>query len=114
MITDPKIPSYDNNSVANKITSAVAWISILVALLTLYIVYDAWNTTYGFWLYVAIGVWAVGPPVWFWSEYFFVYRKWGKDGTLELFKYGQQVAGAIWAGMLAGLIALASSDIILK
>src|SRR5262249_33318937 len=34
----------------------------------------------------------------------------GQPDTLELFKYGQDVAKAIWAGVLAGLIAFAASD----
>lgn len=55
-------------------------------------------------------LWAVLPPIWFWLEYFYVYRVYGLPDTLELFKYGQDVAKAIWAGVLTGLIAFAASD----
>jgi hypothetical protein len=57
-------------------------------------------------------VWAVGAPLWFWYEYFFIYR--GKEGGLpdsfENFKHGQQTAIAIWAGLSAALGAYAVSD----
>ncbi|MEM1178347.1 MAG: hypothetical protein AAGM22_08390 [Acidobacteriota bacterium] len=58
----------------------------------------------------AIGVWTIVPPVWFWGEYFFLYRKHGKPGTLDLFKYGQQVSGAVWLAVLALLTILANAE----
>ena len=61
-------------------------------------------------LYVLIATWAILPPSWFWYEYFYIYREYGKKGTLELYKYGQQVSGAVWAGVLVVLFAIASSD----
>jgi hypothetical protein len=64
------------------------------------------------WLYGAIVVWAVGPPVWFWAEYFAVYMRWGKPEKFDHFKYGQQVAAAIWAAILASLLAFAASGAI--
>jgi len=65
-----------------------------------------------FYLYVTIALWAVAPPVWFWLEYFTVYLKWGKPESFDLFKYGQQVAAGIWAGVLATLLAFAASGAI--
>ncbi|OAI00589.1 hypothetical protein A1353_19290 [Methylomonas methanica] len=57
-------------------------------------------------------VWAVGAPVWFWYEYYFIYR--ANDGGLadsfDHFKHGQQTAIAIWAGLAASLGAFAASD----
>jgi 4-hydroxybenzoate polyprenyltransferase len=61
-------------------------------------------------LYALAASWAVGAPIWFYYEYFYLYRKAGVPGTLELFKHGQQVAVAIWAGLSIALGAFASSD----
>ena len=61
-------------------------------------------------LYWAIGVWAVVPPFWFWFEYFYLYPSVEDDTPLERFKYGQDVAKAIWAGIFAVLVAYAASD----
>jgi hypothetical protein len=86
-------------------------LSILLLLATLVVVYCSWGGKLGIVpLYIFIGIWAVAPPVWFWFEYFSVYRKHGEVDTLELFKYGQDLSKAIWAGVLAGLIAFAASD----
>lgn len=57
-------------------------------------------------------MWAVGAPLWFWYEYYYIYR--GTDGgepdSFEHFKQGQQTAVAIWAGLSAALGAFAASD----
>jgi hypothetical protein len=50
--------------------------------------------------------------VWFWYEYFFLYKAHGQNDTLELFKYGQDVGKAVWAGVVATLVALAASDVV--
>jgi hypothetical protein len=57
-------------------------------------------------------LWAVGAPVWFWYEYYFIYRaeKGGLPDSFEHFKQGQQTAIAIWAGLAAVLGAFAASD----
>ena len=110
MSIDPTTPSYSNHSIPNCILLTAAWLSIGGAVTTLWVVYDAWTNKHVTPLYVAIGCWAVLPPVWFWLEYLYVYRVYGMPDTLELFKYGQDVAKSIWAGVLAGLIAFAASD----
>lgn len=56
--------------------------------------------------------WAIGAPSWFFYEYFYVYRKHAAPGSWELFKHGQQVGIAIWAGLTATLYALGTSDIV--
>lgn len=61
-------------------------------------------------MYGLAASWALGAPIWFYYEYFYLYRKVGLSGTLELFKHGQQVAVAIWAGLSITLGAFASSD----
>jgi hypothetical protein len=63
-------------------------------------------------LYVLILLWAFGPPVWFWYEYFFIFLVDGEIDSLDLLQHGQQTAAAIWAGMLAflGGVAAATKD----
>lgn len=63
-------------------------------------------------VYIVIAVWAVGPPIWFWAEYFAIYLRWGNREAFDLFKYGQQVATAIWAGVFTLLVLFANSGAI--
>jgi len=42
-------------------------------------------------------------------ECFYIYRAYGQPDTLDLFKYGQDVSKAIWAGVLAVRIAFAAT-----
>jgi hypothetical protein len=111
MSLDPKTQTYPAPN-ATPIAVQVAFVvSILLLIATFVVVYCSWGGQRSIVpLYTFIGFWAVGPPVWFWFEYFCVYRKHGDPDTLELFKYGQDVSKAIWAGVLAGLIAFAASD----
>ena len=111
MSLDPKAKFYAAPN-ATPIAVPVALVfSILFLLATVAVVYCSWGGQVGIVpLYVFIGLWTVGPPVWFWFEYFCLYRKYGAPDTLELFKYGQDLSKAIWAGVLAGLIAFAASD----
>jgi hypothetical protein len=110
MPDDPRTPFYAHDAkVPRAIVRSAAAVSIVAFAVTLWIVCDAWNTASVIRLYLAIGAWAVVPPTWFWIEYFYVYRRYGQPDTLELFKYGQDVAKAIWAGVLAGLIAFAAA-----
>lgn len=117
MPLDPKVAIYVPGSPAKQCLRLMSGISIVAGLATLSVIVYSW---FGWtWLggrllplYIAIGVWAIVPPVWFWCEYFFLYRASGEVDTLELFKYGQDVAKAIWAGVVAILIALAASDVV--
>jgi hypothetical protein len=58
------------------------------------------------------GIWAIAAPIWFSLEYFLLYRNWAEDGSWELFKHGQQVSVAVWAGIAASLFAAGSSDLV--
>jgi hypothetical protein len=112
MTFDPKTQIYDENKPRLILKIAVFIAAIFAIIIISYIVYNSvTGKNISGPLHIAIGVCAIVPPVWFWYEYFFVYRKWGKEGTLELFKYGQQVSVAIWAGVLASLIMLAASNV---
>ena len=61
-------------------------------------------------VYECAALWLIMPPLWFWYEFFWIYDRRGKPGTIELFKHGQQVSIAIWAGVGLCLGGLATSD----
>ena len=61
-------------------------------------------------LYILGFCWLVGPPVWFWYEYYFLYLELGVQDAFEEFKYGQQLSVAIWVGVSIFLFALVSSE----
>lgn len=88
-------------------STAVVGVAIVVA--TIWASYQSMCDKDPIYVYVMIAVWAVGPPVWFWAEYFAIYCRWGKRESFDLFKYGQQVATAIWAGVFALLILFVNS-----
>lgn len=102
---------YKEDQIPKKIINSAAIFSILILLYTLWRMNQAWETRDPTHIYYLIGFWAVVPPLWFWFEYFYLYLKYGKEDGLDRFKYGQQVAAAIWAGVLAMLIAFAASDV---
>lgn len=54
---------------------------------------------------IGIAVWAIGPPFWFWFEYFYLFKNYGNPGDFEEFKHGQQVSASIWAGVVGFLVA---------
>lgn len=71
--------------------------------------YD-WKHNY--FLPVLIFAWTVFPPLWFWYEYFFLFKTFGKHENphaFDLFKHGQQTSRAIWAGVLACMAAIAAA-----
>ena len=48
-------------------------------------------------------IWAVGPPIWFWAEYYYVFlssKGARSERAFEGLKHGQQLSTAIWAGLL--------------
>jgi 4-hydroxybenzoate polyprenyltransferase len=94
------------------IVFAAAVLGVLVVFVTLWAARKSLCSGDVFHLYVTIAVWAIAPPVWFWFEYFTVYLRWGKPESFDLFKYGQQVAAAIWAGSCdAGLCGQRALDL---
>lgn len=56
-------------------------------------------------------VWAIAPPVWFWIEYWWLFRAQDhSDGSaLEYFKTGQDNSKAVWAAFVLVLGALLTS-----
>ncbi len=58
-------------------------------------------------------IWIIGVPVWFGIEYWYLKRK-KKIDDLDHFKYGQELARNIWAGVavVLGLSAAGSLSVI--
>lgn len=52
-------------------------------------------------LFLLLVCWTVVPPAWFAVEYFEVFKRYGTDGSLEDFKYGQDIASKVWLSMVA-------------
>lgn len=112
-VIDPSTRVFKKNSKADNLITVVGigsailfGLTIILAIISIFVGKPLQ------WLVVIMGLlWAVGAPAWFWYEYFFLYRIDGLPGTLELYKHGQQVSIAIWAGLAVSLGALASSDI---
>jgi hypothetical protein len=48
-------------------------------------------------------IWVLGPPIWFFFEYFYLFRQHGKPGCIDTFKYGQELASRIWLALVAVL-----------
>lgn len=111
---NPAGPIYDNTKPQGKAWWLGPVISVLVIVVTALKVHCALQgnreTAQETFLTLA-AVWAVGAPLWFFCEYYFLYRKAPATESWELFKHGQQVSIALWAGVTAILIAVGSSDI---
>ena len=58
------------------------------------------------------GLWGIGAPMWFFWEYFFIYRKHGAPDSWELFKHGQQLSATVWVALTASLTLLGTSDLV--
>lgn len=60
-----------------------------------------------YWLFVVVAaIWTIGPPLWFLLEYAFLYNKKDPETTFEEFRYQQQLAAALWLGVMACLAAV--------
>jgi hypothetical protein len=95
---------------ANLILTIAATVAILVALGSLAAAGFAWFTKNVNWLYAVIPLWIIGPPVWFWFDYFFVYRKYGDPEAFDSYKHGQQISLAIWAALAVLLLSVANAE----
>ncbi|MCX5538093.1 hypothetical protein M3A49_01020 [Paraburkholderia sp. CNPSo 3076] len=59
---------------------------------------------------VAAILWGVVPPIFWWWHWFFFFPPHRNADSLETFKYGAQLALAIWAAVVVGLAAYSTSD----
>jgi len=85
----------------------VAWLSAAVLVFTLWVLGRAITCPVPGKFVMQLKVlgifWAVGPPVWFWFEY---YALWNRDpSTFETLKHGQALSAAIWLATLASIAA---------
>ena len=62
-------------------------------------------TSVGFQKAFLIVVWVLVPPIWFWLEYFGIWRyeAEGARQELEELKYGQELAAKIWLAAITAL-----------
>lgn len=95
---------------ADRILTWVAVIAALLALASLAVAAKAWWNTEVGWIYAVIPHWVLGPPIWFWCDYFLIYRKYGDPDAFDSFKHAQQISLAIWAAVALLLAGLASAD----
>lgn len=85
-------------------------IAAAIGIITLCFAYDAWKSRQVEMLYFFLMFWIIVPPIWFWVEYFMVYRKYGDSAAFESFKHGQQLSLAIWAAFAFSLNGLAGAE----
>lgn len=52
---------------------------------------------------ILYAIWVLGPPIWFFIEYFYLFRQHGKPCCIETFKYGQELASRIWLALVVVL-----------
>jgi hypothetical protein len=126
---DPKAPIYQPGWQKSSMKVA-GWISALLAITTAAIVVRTLTNLAAFGIIddvitllhlpenhagriaLLAGCWAVFPPIWFFFEYFWLYRGAAEKNSFDLFKHGQQTAIAIWAGVSVALGGLAVSDFV--
>jgi hypothetical protein len=113
---DPTVKLYKDGSTAAWAIPVAGFLGVVATLISIAVaVWLVWpqplQQSVQASLFLMAGIWGVGGPMWFFSEYFFFYRKSGVAGTWEQFKHGQQVSAAIWAGLSVSLAALGTSDL---
>ena len=113
---DPKLPLYRSGSWAARTVTLAGILGVFITLVSIALAVSVvWppprRENAQAILFALAGVWGVGGPMWFFSEYFFIYRRAGTAGSWEQFKHGQQVSAAIWAGLSVSLAALGVSDL---
>lgn len=106
----PTTALYDPRSPAGTIAFVAGLTAAVAAVITIIWVARAYRGGRRTPVLIAALGWTLVPPVWFWCDYFQLYRRFGTADTLELFKYGQQVSAAIWAAIAVTLGLLSASD----
>lgn len=111
---NPRAPIYDPTATQTWWVGFMAGASIVFACLTVALILISflyWRSYTQTTAYLLAVLWAIGAPAWFFCEYFFLYRRASAPNSWELFKHGQQVALAIWAGVTVALYTFGSSDL---
>lgn len=55
---------------------------------------------------VILVIWIVGPPVWFWYEFFYLYKRAKNPEEWDRFKHGQEQSAKIWLALVTVLFGL--------
>jgi hypothetical protein len=55
---------------------------------------------------IILGTWILAPPIWFWYEYFYLFKRTQHQIKLGVFKYGQEQSSKIWFTLVTILLAL--------
>ena len=117
-MVDPLKPIYDSEKPWGKLMWLPIAVGVVAVVGTICIAYHALSSTSVRsaqpTLLKLAAAWAVGAPVWFFVEYYFFYKKAAAPGSWDLFKHGQQLAIAVWAGFAATLYAVGNSDLARK
>ena len=90
--------------------TAAAILAGVMLIVSLREAYAAWQTCDPESIYLYGAGWIIGPPIWFWIEYFIIYRRYGDPRAFESYKFGQQISVAIWAGLALLLVGLANAE----
>jgi hypothetical protein len=53
-----------------------------------------------------LAIWILGPPVWFWYEFFYLYKRARNPEEWDRFKHGQEQSGKIWLALVTVLFGL--------
>lgn len=61
---------------------------------------------------IGVAFWTLAPPIWFWFEYFYLFKRFGHPEMLESFKHGQHVSTSIWAGVIAFMLFVTNFNLI--
>jgi hypothetical protein len=55
---------------------------------------------------VFLVTWIVGPPLWFWYEFFYLYKRTKNSEDWDRFKHGQDQSAKIWLALVIVLFGL--------
>jgi len=95
---------------AHGILTVAASVAVIAAAASVGLAIWGWCSVNVNLIYLVLPFWIVGPPIWFWFDYFKVYRRYGDPEAFDSYKHGQQISIAIWAAFALLFAALASAD----
>jgi hypothetical protein len=95
---------------AHGILTVAASVAVIGAAASVGLAIWSWCSVNVTLIYLVLPFWIVGPPVWFWFDYFKVYRRYGDPEAFDSYKHGQQISIAIWAAFALLFAALANAD----
>jgi hypothetical protein len=92
----------------------MAWVAGIAGLTTMTATLFAWMQRYSDaqpLVALLAALWAIIPPIWFWYDYFVLFKPYAPATAHEYFRHGQQLSAAIWASITLTLAAMSSSDL---